>query len=426
MKKLLLILLCLPMIGFGQGWTQTFGGHFIDRGRSVQQTTDGGYIVCGVKDYDISQITKVYLIKIDVSGNTQWAETYHSIGGIADGASGYSVKQTSDGGYIICGDAANNNNDILLIKTNAVGDTLWTKTHGSIIDGDIGRDVCQTIDGGYIIVGYTGSLGGPNGADQDLYLVKTDGNGDSLWTKTFGGTSWDYGISVKQTTDGGYIMTGFTWSFAITTGHDVWLIKTDSIGNTSWTKTYGSGMGNSVQQTNDGGYIICGNNSDVLLIKTDENGNEQWSKNFGGIEYDSGESVQQTTDGGYIVCGMTGSFGDTLGDVWLLKTDYQGDTLWTQTFGGIGYEKGYSVQQTTDGGYIISGETSSNVQSVDVYLIKTDGNGNIVSSFTIPISSNRELKNVVDILGREVNPEKNQPLFYIYDDGTVEKRIVIE
>ena len=193
-----------------------------------------------------------------------------------------------------------------------------------------------------------------------------------------------------------------------------------------------SEKGNSVQQTTDGGYIICGNivvtgiGEDLLLIKTDNNGIIQWNRLIGVSFDDGGFSVQQTTDGGYIITGWTMYSGNGY-DVYLIKTDSQGDSLWTKTFDRIDSDRGNSVQQTTDGGYIICGSTQSfGNGSYDVYLIKTDGSGNITSTFNIPISSNRKLNKVVDILGRDVKPQPNTPFIEIYDDGSTEKKIVVD
>jgi hypothetical protein len=357
-------------------WTRTFGGGDSDAGWSVQQTTDGGYIIVGTTWSYGAGSGDIWLIKTDVNGNEQWNRTF---GGSEWDGGGYSVQQTTDGGYIVTGSTESygaGGYDVWLIKTDSNGDTLWTRTFGGSQD-DGGYSVQQTIDGGYIIVGYAGSYGA---GGWDVWLIKTDVNGNEQWNRTFGGSESDRGYSVQQTTDGGYIVTGSTESYGAG-GYDVWLIKTDSNGDTLWTRTFGgieSDHGNSVQQTTDGGYIIVGDTHlysaggfDIWLIKSNSEGDSLWTRTFGGSGGDYGYSVQQTIDGGYIVTGYTYSYGAGSADIWLIKTDSNGDTLWTRTFGGSGTDWGFSVQQTNDGGYIIGGYTYSyGAGGFDIWLIR--------------------------------------------------------
>ncbi|MDC3029867.1 hypothetical protein OA183_00560, partial [Flavobacteriales bacterium] len=364
----------------GQGWEQTYGFESNNVGKSVQQTSDGGYIITGSTS-NPGVYGDIYLIKTDGNGNELWSQTFE--GGYCEGKS---VQQTNDGGYIICGTTTVESNSFCwLIKTDGSGNELWSQTFVGI-DGSNGESIQQTNDGGYIITGYTYSPGN----FYDLYLIKTDESGNELWSQIFGGTGGDVGHSVQQTTDGGYIITGSTSSFG-NGSSDVYLIKTDGNGNEIWTMTYGgtnNESGYSVQQTNDGGYIISGStislgnqgyHSDILLIKINVSGNEQWSQTFGGEDDDVGFSLQQTTDGGYIICGDTESFGNGGSDVYLIKTDSQGDSLWTKTIGGPSSDNGYCVQQTSDGGYIITGSTTFSFgNGNEVYLIKTDEYGYIL------------------------------------------------
>ena len=440
MKKLLLLLLCLPLVGFGQGWQKVIytAGGGDNEGNSVQQTIDGGYIICGKGNNQSGNSSDLYLIKTDNSGDTLWTKLY----GGSNSETGYSVQQTSDGGYIACGGGV----DVLLVKTDINGVEQWNQNFGGAGD-DRGYSVQQTIDGGYVLCGATVSnTTGP--WDSDVYLIKTNGNGVEEWNQTYGGAGQDLGRSIKQTADGGFIICGATESFNtlnLNGAYSIYLIKTDVFGTEQWNRTYGDTLviGHSVQQTTDGGFIVCGTResaeneqSDIYLLKTDANGMEQWSQIIGTLNNnETGRSVKQTTDGGFIVTGHIEDIDYYLGngdsDVYLIKTDVNGIVQWSQTFGGAGHDIGNSVQQTFDGGYIITGETNdASVGGVNgaknTYLIKTDANGNATSTFYIHINSNRKLKKTVDILGKQIKSETNQPLFYIYDDGTVKKKIIIE
>ena len=357
-------------------WTRSYGGSIEhDVGYTVQQTFDGGYIIIGeTESYGEDDI---YLIKTDALGDTIWTKTsfYEDRCGLWGGGGGPYGQQTSDSGYIITGwtNPAAGFSNLFILKINSLGDTVWTKIY-SRDSVNIGQAIRQTSDGGYVITGYTGSEG--SGGDIDVWLLKTDSLGDILWTKTYGDADWEEGFSIQQTLDGGYIITGY--KNPGTGNTDSWLIKTDANGNLLWDKTFGDSgndYGFSVRQTTDGGYIIVGDTEVsgeyAWLIKTDANGNKLWDKTFGVTT--RGNCVQQTQDGGYIITG-SGQATNGIFDLWVVKTDSLGDTLWTQVYGGTSSEHGYYVQQTSDGGYIITGVTNSSgiAGNLDVWLLKIE------------------------------------------------------
>jgi len=411
-------------------WTRTYGGTGSEQGFSVQQTQDGGYIITGYAminwNYD------VYLIKTDAQGDTTWTRRF----GGTSVEQGNSVQQTSDGGYIIAGYTTSygaGSWDAYLIKTDALGDTLWTQTYGGS-SLDWAFSVQQTQDGGYIITGSTQSYGA---GSHDVWLIKTDQSGNQEWSRTFGGSAYDHGNSVQQTIDGGYIIAGVTLSYGAGS-YDFWLIKTDASGAEEWNCTFGGtedDQGNSVQQTADGGYIIVGHTTsygagdyDVYLVKTDGSGTEEWSQAYGGSYMDIGEGVQQTSDGGYILTGETKSYGAGSYDVYLVKTDASGTEEWSQAYGGGDDDKGYCIQQATDGGYITAGSTRSfGAGSADVWVLKIEGEAPLpdVSIEIVPdsppvivpqggsfgfsgtLTNNTDQPRVIDAGTMAVGPEKN-------------------
>jgi hypothetical protein len=350
-----------------------YGGENEERGQSVQQTDDGGYIITGYTYSYGAGSFDVWLLKTDQYGNKIWDRTFG--GKSAD--FGNSVQQTTDGGFIITG-SLSWNRYLYLIKTDRNGNLIWEKAFEGYAEAE-GKSVQQTADGGYIITGYTNSFDGDN---SDLWLIKTDGDGNKIWDRMFGGASFEYGTSVLQTSDGEYVVTGFTKSYGAG-NNDIWLIKTDSDGNEIWDKTFGGADEDRCycfQQTNDDGFILAGItyssvSPDVWLIKTDASGNKLWDIIFGGNCADFGFSVQQTADGGYIIVGLTESFGEYFCDVWLIKTDSDGNKIWDRTFHGLSMEYGESVQQTADGGFILTGGTFSYGNGYDLWLIKTDDQG---------------------------------------------------
>ncbi|HYV92807.1 MAG TPA: T9SS type A sorting domain-containing protein [Chitinophagales bacterium] len=385
MRKSHLLLSLILITSFFNSSAQTFQklfvGAAIPEDYVAEQTADGGYIVLSsVTSFGAGE-ADVYLIKTDANGDTLWTKTF----GGANNDYGNSLDQTDDGGFIIAGHTASfgaGDENVYLIKTDSLGNALWIKTYGGTFS-DFGKSVKQTTDKGYIIAGYTDDFGA---ILADVYLIKTDSTGAIQWTRTIGGTDTDAPCSVQQTNDGGYIVAGYTNSFGVDMT-DAYVVRTDSSGGVLWTKTFG-GLTNddahSVQQTNDGGYIIAGSTNsfgaglgDIYLLKLSSDGTLDWSRAFGGPGDDKGYSVLQTIDSGYIVAGYTNSFGYGLSDVYLVKLNGNGDTLWTRTFGGGSIDVSYSIQQANDGGYIIAGNTLSfGVGTYAIYLIKTDADGN--------------------------------------------------
>jgi len=341
-------------------WNKTFGGASTERGWSVQQTSDGGYILAGdTRSYGAGG-SDFWLVKTDSNGNKEWDNTFGGTG--LEWAC--SVQQTSDGGYILAGHTDSygaGGSDFWLVKTNSDGNKEWDTTFGGA-NSDSARLIQQTSDGGYILAGCTGSYGAT--CNSDFWLVKTDSEGAKQWDRTFSGFCSDAAESVQQTSDSGYILAGYTDSYG-DSGFDFWLVKTDSSGNKEWDKSFGGTNRDeaySVQQTSDGGYILAGNTksygaggSDFWLVKTDSSGDKEWDKTFGGTSTELARSVRQTSDGGYILAGCTGSYGAGSLDAWLVKTDSDGNKEWDMTFGGTDDDRAQSVRQTSDGGYILAG-----------------------------------------------------------------------
>ncbi len=272
--------------------------------------------------------------------------------------------------------------------------TLWTRTYGGG-SSDVGYSVQETYDKGFIISGVTLSYGAGH---TDLWLIRTDSLGDTVWTRVYGGRGYEYGRSVRETHDNGFIIAGYTTSYG-QGAHDVWLVRTDSLGHALWMRTFGyhrHDRGYSVQETKDNGFIITGYSMkdalpdyDVWLICTDSIGTALWTKRFGGIEEDIGYSIQQTWDSGYVVVGNTHSFGSGDGDVWLLKI-------------------------------------KSDVGIEENEIVRNDGKGigTTIISGPLLLPKDKECR-VYDITGRTVAPDKMTPGIYIIEiDGKITEKVV--
>ena len=363
------------------------GNSGYDDGFSAKQTLDTGYIIGGSTSSFGNGNNDMYLIKTDKFGTPTMQATY---GGINVDI-GKCVRQTTDHGYIIVGYTNSfgaGGYDVYLVKTDSMLQTQWSRTYGGS-DWDFGNCVEQTTDGGYIICGSTFSYGK---GDQDYFLIKTNSAGDTLWTKTFGGANEDIAKSVIQTSDGGYILTGTSKSLGDTLG-DFYTVKTDSIGDTLWTNKWGGpqpDFANDVMERISGGYIVCGGtksygsgSSDGNLIKISNAGITDTVYTVGFPGYEEFESITQRTDGKIAMIGTTTSLGyGTPGDVYffLLNSDF---TFYnSNTYGSVPYDIGYSIERTIDRGFIICGITQGfNSNGLDdIYFIKTDTLGNTTSS----------------------------------------------
>ncbi|OFX31374.1 MAG: hypothetical protein A2X08_10735 [Bacteroidetes bacterium GWA2_32_17] len=285
---------------------------------------------------------------------------------------GRSAKQAPDGGFIMIGSTnsyGSGQNDIYLVKTDENGNELWSQTYGGPGNEAIGwamkHNIILTTDGGFAIAGHTTSYGE---GSWDMWLIKTDDSGNVQWTKTYGGPSSETSNIVKQTSDSGYIIVGSTWGFG-SYYNDVFLVRTDSVGNLIWQNHYpvqAYEEGSAVVETSDGGYLVTGvsyNPQTAFLLKVDAAGNQEWLNKF---MPGWGFSIEPTSDGGYIICGVTGS------ESMLVKLDSNGIILWTKIIDGPGANNAYSIQQLSDGGYIVAGETNGFGNNWDFYLFRTD------------------------------------------------------
>jgi hypothetical protein len=405
MKFLCCIFFFVPVIFCGAQsvtFQKAIGGVRDDYGFGLTATSDEGYALTGNSN-SFNTNDDIILIKLDSHAAVEWSRFYD--GGGND--YGNQLVQLNDGGYGITGKTNSFGAglfDAILMKTDSTGNFQWMKTYGGIAEERI-LNIRSTSDQGYLLSGSTQSFGQGN---WDMLYIKTDSSGDTLWTKIIGGTDSDQGTDGEQTSDGGFIFCGRVSSSSL--GYaDVCLVKTDSNGDTLWTRMYGGAgwdEGMKVKQTFDGGYIVTGastgfgNSSyDVYLIKTDGSGNLQWSKLYAGNHNDATYDIIQLADSGYVFMGETESFGNNHllresktqnyfqrsasviergtdhSNVFIIRTDKNGDTLWTHTYGGFLLDESYTIIQLADHGFAIGGYSTSFGDSINYYLVKTDSTG---------------------------------------------------
>jgi len=432
MKKAFIFIFLIPFVQLSFGdikvqWHKVFGGSNSEWVYSIQQTKEGGYIIAGStasNDGDVHGChncsflkSDAWILKLDSIGNIVWQKVLGGSG--RDEAA--SIQQTSDGGYVVVGTTQSNDGDVSgnhgksdmwIIKLDSKGNIVWQKVLGGS-NGDWGTSIQQTKDGGYIALGETwsndGDVRGKHGK-SDLWVVKLDSNGNIQWQKTLGGSDEEWAASIQQTSDGGYIVVGTTQSNdgdvsgyhgnVTPMGGDYWVVKLDRRGNVQWQRTLGGSNDDkalSIQQTSDGGYIVAGwtfsSDGDVpgnagygpyaWIVKLDRFGNIRWRSLLGGKEEDVIRSIRETQDGGYIAVGYTESYCRHASgyyvkpDFWIVRLNYYGTVLWYAAIGGSKTDEAYAVQPTSDGGFIIAGITESNDGDVygnhgnsDIWIIK--------------------------------------------------------
>ena len=385
-------------------WALCIGGSSWDVAYTVTQSPDSGFIVGGYLwfadgDWSGCEYGKMFLVKLDSSGNIVWKKCY---GGTDGGDAIHSVKPTIYGGYIFAANTYSNDGDVSgnhgisdywVVKIDEAGEIEWQKCYGGT-GIDYPFDIIQTIDGGYAVIGYSTSDDGditghhPGGTfGLDYWVIKISSDGGLEWEKSLGGSDEDQGFAIAQTADGGYVCAGHSNSddgdiSGDTDDYDYWLVKLDADGNLLWEENFGGSDGDFVYsvKVDDGGSIVLtghtysddgdvtdyhGGLADVWIIKTDSAGNVIRKKCYGGNSWDAGRSIAITSENDYLVGGQSSSnngdlTAESVEGFWVFKTDSAGVMKWQKSFGGSGLDAGFDAISTYEGGTIIVGHTESN------------------------------------------------------------------
>ncbi|MDB4292902.1 hypothetical protein N9954_05790 [Maribacter sp.] len=391
-------------------WVKNFGGSGEETAQAIITTVDGGYAILGFSnstDGDLvaktTAVNDYWLLKLDAAGNLQWNKTY---GGSKDDR-GQSLVQTADGGFALTGyamssdgDGSLNNgfHDNWVIRLDSQGELIWEKSFG-FSGHDHSYDIIETADGGLFFSGFLditsaqsdgytekGSVAATAHGVGEFWGTKLDAQGNIEWRKFFGGTSNDRSHAVVQSDDGGFVLSGFSESddFDIKNSrgsYDFWVVKINGQGELLWQNSYGGtgiDISYDIVKTADKSYVVVGHTfsddadiaknhgeSDVWMIKIDDSGNLVWEQNFGGGAFDAAQSVALSSDGGFIISGnskstakdVTANAGEN--DIWLIKTDANGKMVWQKTFGGDGLDYGFDALERDDKSILLVGESAS-------------------------------------------------------------------
>jgi len=373
-----------PMITF----ERILGTSESESAASVKETHDG-YIMTGFYKPDDEDYSYLLVKKTDLYGKTVWFKTF---GTDRDPDGGSDVIVANDGNYVVLGNTESygaGRIDFYLLKLDPNGNLIWSKTYGGQYD-ESASEVLQTSDGGFIMCGNTKlSASG----SRDAYIVRVDAQGNQLWAKNYGGAGGETASGIIETSDGGYIFSGSTTSNG-TDDFQLWIVKIDANGNEVWSKTHGGAEWEeaaSISPTSDGGYILSGYTlskgagaKDAYLIKVNATGDVIWDKVFGDIHADEFRDAKETPDGGFIAVGYSITFfsqQNQYRDLFIVKTNSSGDLVWSKLIGSNKNEGASSVRITTDGGFVISGFTDSYSKSNNIYLLKFNAAGEITSVY---------------------------------------------
>ena len=379
-------------------WIYNYGSAENEIGTEVAQTSDGGYIVVGAQKIGDNS-DDWYILRVNAVGEIEWEKTI----GTERFERARDIKQTADDGYIVIGSLEpNGGDDFAIVKLDVDGEIEWQKQYGDNFH-ELAHAVTLTADGGYVIAGSSNGLGGNNNASDGQFL-KLDADGNLEWEKRYGGSLSEEVFDIHETADLGFIAVGCSNSIDgdLTSNNgqnDLWALKMDKDGNLEWSKSYGGfedEATRSIQQSPDGGYIIAGytrssdgdvanyyGGEDAWVLKLDPNGDLEWEKNYGGQAQDRALSVQNLSTGGFVVSGWSrssdGDVGSNIGliDIWIFEIDDLGNIQWEQNFGGSGIDQSFDIKQTTDGGFIVTGNTNSsnvnftnNLGGFDLWMMK--------------------------------------------------------
>mgnify|MGYP001405844775 CR=1 FL=1 len=384
MKKRILLFALMTASLFG-GFERIYGGYTVDKAFYILELPDGGFIVCGSQDSVLAVWGDAVVMRLDFTGDTVWTQEIYT----PLDEKFYSVASASDNSFVLAGHVdspVTEDSDLFLVKMGLDGSTIWEKRIGIANEDDWATKVRATSDGGYVIAGFTTSFSDGN---LDMYMVKTDSEGDTIWTRHGGRNLDDVAYDILQTPDNGYIVTGITES-DIMGIRDIFLLKTDELGDTIWSRTYGGSEHDEaygVEMTDDGGYIIVGSTQsygsggfDVYIICTDEFGDTLWTRTYGSSFMEWASDIQKTDDGCYLIAGWSSAFSGLGHQIYLLKIDADGYLVWERNYGGTSNDVANAVIQTSDMGIAMCGFSYSyGAIAGDIFVVRTDSTGNVLA-----------------------------------------------